>query len=57
LKVSREGCRQRDAFVFTTLKMEKIPVVVTMGGGYSPHIKDILEAHCNTFRTAKEIYF
>jgi acetoin utilization deacetylase AcuC-like enzyme len=57
LKVSREGCRKRDEFVFATLKKENIPVVVTMGGGYSPHIKDILEAHCNTFRMAKEIYF
>lgn len=57
LNVSREGCRLRDGFVFATLKNENIPVVVTMGGGYSPHIKDILEAHCNTFRAAKEIYF
>jgi hypothetical protein len=27
-----------------------------MGGGYSPDIKTIVEAHCNTFRQAKEIY-
>jgi len=32
-------------------------VAVAMGGGYSPKIKDILEAHCNTFRAAQEIFF
>lgn len=56
LNVSMEGCKRRDAFVFETLKKQNIPVVVTMGGGYSPEIKDILEAHCNTYRVAKEIY-
>ena len=28
-----------------------------MGGGYSPILKDIIEAHSNTFRLAQEIYF
>jgi hypothetical protein len=28
-----------------------------MGGGYSPDIRDIIEAHANTFRLAGEIYF
>jgi len=28
-----------------------------MGGGYSENIENIVEAHCNTFRLAKEIYF
>ncbi|MEO6168274.1 MAG: histone deacetylase [Chitinophagales bacterium] len=57
LNVSMDGCKQRDAFVFETLKKHGIPVVVTMGGGYSPDIRDILEAHCNTYRVVKEIYF
>jgi acetoin utilization deacetylase AcuC-like enzyme len=35
----------------------RIPVVVSMGGGYSPRISDIVEAHCNTYRVAKGIYF
>lgn len=57
LNVSMEGCKRRDEFVFETLKKKNIPVVVTMGGGYSPDIRDILEAHCNTYRVAKELYF
>ncbi|MBG9375166.1 histone deacetylase [Panacibacter sp. DH6] len=56
LKVSMEGCKQRDAIVFSLLKQHGIPVTVAMGGGYSPHIRTIVEAHCNTFRMAVNIY-
>jgi hypothetical protein len=28
-----------------------------MGGGYSNDLKDIIEAHSNTFRLAQEIFF
>ena len=56
LKVSVDGCRQRDEYVFTTLKQHAIPCVVSMGGGYSADVKIITEAHCNTFRVAKDIY-
>ena len=56
LKVSMEGCKQRDAFVLESLKEKSIPVTVAMGGGYSPDIKTIVEAHCNTFRIAKDLF-
>ncbi len=56
LKVSMAGCRQRDEFVFNTLKKHSIPCAVSMGGGYSADVKIITEAHCNTFRVAKDIY-
>ncbi len=52
LAVSREGCRQRDQFVFDTAIEHGLPIAVSMGGGYSPRIADIVEAHCNTFRVA-----
>lgn len=52
LSVSIDGCRQRDEYVFSLLKSHKIPCTVAMGGGYSPDIRTIVEAHCNTFRTA-----
>lgn len=57
LSVSMEGCKQRDEFVFNECKKNKIPLVVAMGGGYSPKIADIVEAHCNTFRLAQKIFF
>ena len=56
LKVSLEACKQRDVFVLTQLKKNNIPFAVTLGGGYSPDIKIIIEAHCNTFRTAIDLF-
>jgi acetoin utilization deacetylase AcuC-like enzyme len=56
LKVSLDGCRQRDEAVFSTLQKHRIPCVVAMGGGYSPQVKTIVEAHCNTFKVAKEVF-
>ncbi|MBX3102137.1 MAG: histone deacetylase [Bacteroidetes bacterium] len=56
LSLSLEGCRQRDHFVFSQCRQAGVPVVTVMGGGYSPRLHDIVEAHCNTYRTAIEIY-
>jgi acetoin utilization deacetylase AcuC-like enzyme len=57
LNVSREGCKERDRFVLENCKENDIPVAISMGGGYSPNIIDIIEAHANTFRLAQEIWF
>jgi len=51
------GCKKRDEFVLRTCKQNDIPVVVSMGGGYSKKLADIVEAHSNTFRLAADIYF
>jgi len=56
LKVSRDGCRERDALVFGEARRRGLPIVVSMGGGYSPRLADIVEAHCNTFRLAERLY-
>ena len=56
LKISMEGCRRRDEFVFRSLRQRSIPCAVSMGGGYSPDVRTIVEAHCQTFRAAREIY-
>ncbi|WP_461113615.1 histone deacetylase family protein [Spirosoma jeollabukense] len=57
LSISREGCRQRDVFVFEQAIKNGLPIAVSMGGGYSPRLTDIVEAHCNTFRTAADLFF
>lgn len=57
LGVTIQGCKRRDEIVFSFAKQNKIPIVASMGGGYSPEIKHIIEAHANTFRTAQYIYF
>jgi acetoin utilization deacetylase AcuC-like enzyme len=56
LSVSRDGCRQRDRFVFEQAIKSGLPITVSMGGGYSPRLTDIVEAHCNTFRLAIELF-
>lgn len=57
LALSKEACKARDQFVFEQCIKYQIPVQVSMGGGYSPQIKDIVDAHCNTFKTAVDLYF
>jgi acetoin utilization deacetylase AcuC-like enzyme len=57
LNLTKAACKERDVFVFQQCKSNNIPVQVSMGGGYSPEIRDIVEAHCNTYRVAHEIYF
>ncbi len=56
LKITMNGCRQRDEIVFSKLYQHKIPCTVAMGGGYSPDVRTIVEAHCNTFRLAKDMF-
>jgi len=57
LSLTIEGCKERDRFVLQTCKDHNIPVMCSMGGGYSPDIKMIINAHANTFRLAQEIFF
>ncbi|MCB0373702.1 MAG: histone deacetylase [Muricauda sp.] len=56
LSLSMDGCKERDRFVLQTCHDTNIPVQCSMGGGYSPDIKVIVEAHSNTFRLAQDIY-
>lgn len=56
LRVSLSDCKKRDEIVFKELKKRNIPVTVALGGGYSQDIKIIVEAHCNTFRLAVDLF-
>lgn len=56
LKLTLADCQQRDEYVFSLLQQQNIPVTVAMGGGYSPEIKTIVEAHCNTYRVARKYF-
>ncbi|MCL4151027.1 UNVERIFIED_CONTAM: hypothetical protein GTU68_005033 [Idotea baltica] len=57
LSMTLAGCKERDRFVLQTCKNYELPVMCSMGGGYSPDIKIIIEAHANTFRLAQEVFF
>lgn len=56
LGVSLNGCAERDALVLEFCKQQALPLQITMGGGYSPKIKDIIEAHANTYRLAMKYF-
>lgn len=56
LKVSIDECKRRDEFVLSICKNNNIPIVVALGGGYSPDVRTIVDAHCNTFRLAADIF-
>jgi acetoin utilization deacetylase AcuC-like enzyme len=55
LALTRAGCRERDRMVFQFCKDHGLPVQVSMGGGYSPGIRDIVDAHCNTYKTGIDL--
>lgn len=54
--ISIDECKRRDELVLNMAYKKKIPIAIAMGGGYSPDINDILQAHCNTFRLAANLF-
>ena len=56
LKLSKSDTAGRDRIVFELCKAHGLPVQVSMGGGYSADIKDIVDAHCNTFIAGFDIF-
>lgn len=57
LNLSIEGCKQRDKLVLEAIKQHNLPLQISMGGGYSPEIKHIVEAHCNTYRLVHDLFY
>lgn len=57
LNCTLEGCKERDRYVIELCKTYGIPLQIGTGGGYSPQIKTIVEAHANTFRLVEDIFF
>lgn len=56
LALTKAGCRKRDELVFGYCQAARVPVQVSMGGGYSVQIRDIVDAHCHTFEAAIQLY-
>jgi acetoin utilization deacetylase AcuC-like enzyme len=55
LALTHAGLAERDRLVFEISKLHGIPIVVTLGGGYSDPISRTVEAHTNTFQTAQQV--
>ena len=54
LSLTKQGLAQRDRLVFEMCHHEKIPVAVTMGGGYAEEVDDIVDIHLQTIQIASE---
>lgn len=54
LALTHAGLRRRDRLVLGACHASKIPVVITLGGGYSNPIELTAQAHATTFLTAAE---
>jgi acetoin utilization deacetylase AcuC-like enzyme len=54
LALTKAGLAQRDRLVFKHLDKTALPVAVTMGGGYAPNIRDIVDIHLQTILAALE---
>ena len=54
LKLSLDGLQRRDRMVFEKAHSHKIPVAVTLAGGYARRLEDTVEIHTNTIRVANE---
>lgn len=56
LAMTLTGCKERDRFVLQCCKDRRLPVAISMGGGYSERLATIIEAHANTYRVAAALY-
>lgn len=57
LALTKDGLRRRDEAVLRFGRIEGIPIVTTMSGGYADRIEDTVDIHCNTIRAVKTVYF
>jgi acetoin utilization deacetylase AcuC-like enzyme len=55
LRLTIEGLRRRDASVLESLRVAKVPTVVTLAGGYAQRQEDTVEIHANTLRETKRM--
>jgi acetoin utilization deacetylase AcuC-like enzyme len=56
LALTHQGLGRRDRLVLEAARVNRIPLVVTLGGGYSDPIEATAKAHANTFRIAAQVY-
>ncbi|MFQ5824664.1 MAG: histone deacetylase [bacterium] len=56
LGLTIEGLQTRDEFIFEACKNRKIPIAVTLGGGYAYNTDDTVQIHYNTCMAALEVF-
>jgi acetoin utilization deacetylase AcuC-like enzyme len=56
LSLTIEGLKKRDELLFRVARARRIPVMVTLAGGYARKVEDTVAIHCNTVVAAKEVF-
>jgi len=56
LALTHRGLKERDRRVMLAARSHDIPLVITLGGGYSLPLELTAEAHANVYRTASEVF-
>ncbi len=54
LKLTIQGLMDRDRMVFNKARERKIPVAITLAGGYARRVEDTVRIHANTVRLGNE---
>src|SRR5439155_23201826 len=55
LALTHGGLRARDRLVLDAAWSRGLPIVLTLGGGYSKPIEHSVDAHAGTYQVAKEV--
>lgn len=56
LGLTMEGLARRDRLVFTTAREARVPIAVTLAGGYADRTADTVAIHVNTVREAGAVF-
>jgi acetoin utilization deacetylase AcuC-like enzyme len=56
LALTFDGLARRDRLVLETFRRIGVPVMMALGGGYADPIEDTVQAQCNLYRVAMDIY-
>ncbi|MEE2901202.1 MAG: histone deacetylase [Myxococcota bacterium] len=56
LKLSHEGIKERDRLVLEAVHKQRLPIVLTLGGGYAKPIQSSVTAYAGTYEVATQVY-
>lgn len=55
MKLTKQGLAERDRFVLESCRAIRLPVAITMAGGYSKRVEDTVDIHFRTVEIAVEL--
>src|SRR5882724_11840843 len=55
LSLTLDGLKERDRMVSQHARRQKVPVAITLAGGYARHVADTVRIHVNTIVAARDV--